>query len=208
MTSVAPAAPRLPEFLDRWRGNPATTSQIARLERLAAALRATPGCLGAALLGSFAKGSADRLSDLDLVVFCADGASQAVFDAIGAQIAPSDTLMTFDGRHAPDSPYRALIFNDFTSCEFHVIPPTLPFALKQPYVELLSRDGCLAGRVCASPAPGRDALPVYHGGDPWLAWELLDCIKWLSRGDTAAAKRHLVRLGQAISAADSTGTAG
>lgn len=37
----------------------------------------TPGCLGLALMGSYAKRSGDRVSDLDLVAFLANGAAAA-----------------------------------------------------------------------------------------------------------------------------------
>lgn len=184
-----------------YRDPPATAPQIALLTRLAAALRASPACLGLALLGSFAKGAADRLSDLDLVAFCADGASGAVLDVFRAELAGADVLMRFDGRRGPDSPYEAVIFGDFRSCEFHVIPRAQPLALKHPYVEVFSRDGCVAARASNDAAPGRADTPVYHGGDRWLPWELLECLKWLSRGDADSAKRHLVRLGRAIEAA-------
>jgi predicted nucleotidyltransferase len=191
----------LPDIVALGRDQPATAPQIALLTRLAAALRASPDCLGLVLVGSFAKGAADRLSDLDLVAFCGDGAGGAVLDVFRAALADADVLMRFDGRRGPDSPYEAVILGDLRSCEFHVIAPAQPFALKRPYVEVFSRDGCVAARASDDPAPGRADTPVYHGGDRWLPWELLECLKWLSRGDADNAKRHLVRLGRAIEAA-------
>jgi predicted nucleotidyltransferase len=73
---------RFEDILTRWRGNPSTTRQIALLKRVSAALKASPDCIGAAVVGSFAKGNADRVSDIDLVVFCADGAGNSLIRAI------------------------------------------------------------------------------------------------------------------------------
>ncbi|MBC8729595.1 nucleotidyltransferase domain-containing protein [Paraburkholderia sp. UCT2] len=70
------------EFLERSRNKPSTTLQIALLIRIADALRESPECAGAVVVGSFAKDSADRLSDIDLVVFCLEGAGHSVADPL------------------------------------------------------------------------------------------------------------------------------
>ncbi|WP_322050088.1 hypothetical protein [Paraburkholderia bannensis] len=110
-------------FLEQSRKNPSTTLQIALLVRIAAALRESTDCIGAVIVGSFAKQSADRLSDVDLVAFCSKGASQSVFRAAMQQVEQAEILFTVDGTHGPDSPFRKLILADMTSIEFHVIGP-------------------------------------------------------------------------------------
>ncbi|WP_184041114.1 nucleotidyltransferase domain-containing protein [Paraburkholderia sp. Cpub6] len=75
---------------------------MALLIRIAAALRESPGCAGAVVVGSFAKDSADRLSDIDLVVFCPEGAGHSLLQTIIKQFAPSKILFTFDGMHDLD----------------------------------------------------------------------------------------------------------
>ncbi|WP_429294976.1 nucleotidyltransferase domain-containing protein [Paraburkholderia sp. CI3] len=69
---------------------------------MADALRESPECAGAVVVGSFAKDSADRLSDIDLVVFCLEGAGHSLLQTIIKQFAPSKILFTFDGMHDLD----------------------------------------------------------------------------------------------------------
>ncbi|MGF6938260.1 putative nucleotidyltransferase [Paraburkholderia sp. UCT70] len=109
------------EFLERSRNKPSTTLQTALLIRIADALRESPECAGAVVVGSFAKDSADRLSDIDLVVFCLEGAGHSLLQTIIKQFAPSKILFTFDGMHDLDSPFQKLIFEDLSSIEFHVV---------------------------------------------------------------------------------------
>jgi hypothetical protein len=44
----------------------------------------------------------------------------------------------------------------------------------------------------------------YPHGDDGLIWELVDCIKWLSRGRRPLAKDYLVKLAESIQAQKST----
>jgi predicted nucleotidyltransferase len=193
------------EFLQRWHNHPATQRQIVLLTRIAAALQESRDCVGAVLVGSFAKEKADRLSDLDLVVFCPKGAGHSVFRTIKQQIAPADALFTVDGTRGPDSPFQKLIFDDFTSIEFHVIAPETELTLEQPFVEIVNRDGYLDSRTSPRFAPNAHDMAVYHYGDRSLAWELLNCMKWIWRGDYATAKRYLIKLGKAIEASETNG---
>jgi predicted nucleotidyltransferase len=191
---------RFEDFLLRREGNPATRSQIALLRRIALALEASSDCAGAVLVGSFARESADRLSDIDLVVFCAEGSGHAVFETIRQQIAPAEIVFTFDGTHNAGSPYQKLIFGDLTSLEFHVFSPDAEFTLEHPFVEVVNREDCLASRTSSRLASNERDMTAFHSGDRYLAWELLSCLKWVLRGDYATARRYLVNLGKAIEA--------
>lgn len=196
---------RFEDFLKRWRDNPSTTSQITLLMRIAAAVRDSPDCTGAVVVGSFAKGTADRLSDIDLVAFCSGGAGHSLFQTIQQQIAPTNVFITFNGAHDPDSPFQKLIFNDLTSIEFHVISPDTELTLEQPFVEIVNWDRCLESRTSSRPAPTEQDLTVFRYGDRFLAWELFSCLKWLWRGDFQKAKRYLIKLGRAIEASEERG---
>ncbi|WP_321956220.1 hypothetical protein [Paraburkholderia bannensis] len=187
-------------FLEQWRKNPATTLQIALLMRIAATLRESSDCIGAVVVGSFAKQSADRLSDVDLVAFCAEGKGQSVFRAVTQQIEQAEILFTVDGMHGPDSPFRKLILADMTSIEFHVIGPQTQLELERPFVEIVNRGGVLDARTSQRRAPTDRDMTVFRYGDRGLAWELFNCLKWLWRGEYDAAKRYLIRLGKAIEA--------
>lgn len=195
---------RFEDILRRWRDNPSTTRQIALLKRVSAALQASPDCTGAAVVGSFAKGSADRVSDIDLVVFCSDDAGNSLIRAIEQQITLSEIFIKFEGVHDPKSPFQKLIFEDLTSIEFHVISPDTELILEQPFVEIVNRDRCLESRASSRLAPTEHDMTAYHYGDRFLAWEVFTCLKWLWRGDFKTAKRYLVNLGRAIEASEET----
>ncbi|SDR55060.1 Nucleotidyltransferase domain-containing protein [Paraburkholderia fungorum] len=195
---------RLEDILKKWRDNPSTTRQMALLERISAALEASPSCIGAVVVGSFAKGNADRVSDVDLVVFCSDGAENSLISSIEQQITQSDIFIKFDGIHDPKSPFQKLIFEDFTSIEFHVISPDTELILEQPFVQIVNRDRCLESRASSRLASAEHDTMAYRYGDRFLAWELFTCLKWLWRGDFKTAKRYLVNLGRAIEASEDT----
>ncbi|MEI7297141.1 hypothetical protein WCQ02_33850 [Paraburkholderia tropica] len=61
----------------------------------------------------------------------------------------------------------------------------------------------IADRAARADGVG-DASSAYGYGDRGLAWELLTCLKWLWRGDVAAAKRYLIALGKAIDASEAS----
>ncbi|WP_027817724.1 hypothetical protein [Paraburkholderia bannensis] len=187
-------------FLEQWRKNPSTTLQIALLMRIAAALRESTDCIGAVVVGSFAKHSADRLSDVDLVAFCSKGAGQSVFRAVTQQIEQAKILFTVDGTHGPDSPFRKLVLADMTSIEFHVIGPETKLELERPYVEIVNRGQVLEARASQRRASTDRDTTVFRYGDRGLAWELFNCLKWLWRGEYDAARRYLIKLGKAIEA--------
>ncbi|WP_345816660.1 nucleotidyltransferase domain-containing protein (plasmid) [Paraburkholderia sp. PREW-6R] len=195
---------RFADILTDWRGNPSTTRQIALLERISAALDASSDCTAAAVVGSFAKGTADRVSDIDLVVFCADGAGNVLLHLIEQQITPSEIFLEFGGVHDPKSPYKKLIFEDLTSVEFHVIAPDTELIIEQPFVEIVNHDHYLESRMSSNIAPTEHDMTAYRYGDRLLAWELFTCLKWLWRGDFKAVKRYLVDLGRAIKASEET----
>jgi predicted nucleotidyltransferase len=190
------------DLLERWRDDPSTESQIALVARIAAAIRNSPVCTGAALVGSFAKGNADRLSDLDLVVFCSEGAGHSLLQTIREQIAPLNAIFTFEGAHGSGSPFQKLIFEDFTSIEFHVIAPDTELILEQPFAEVVNRDRYLESRTSSRSATMDRDTTVFRYGERMLAWELFNCLKWLWRGDYEAVKRYLVKLGKAIEASE------
>ena len=172
------------EFLQRWQSQRATVFQVDLLLRISEALEESPECLGAAIVGSFAKGSADRVSDLDLIIFCTEGSGEALLSRVCAEV--PEVFLAFEGSHGPGSPFREFILYNFTSVEVHVIAPSTTFTLKQPYVKVVDRSGVLLARASNKVAPGRGELVPYRHGDKWLPWELFNCIKWLPRGEVAA----------------------
>ncbi|OBR54340.1 nucleotidyltransferase domain-containing protein [Paraburkholderia tropica] len=190
------------EFFERWQSNPSTTLQVALLLRIADALRESPDCSGAVVVGSFAKGSADRLSDIDLVAFCSEGGGHSLLQTITRQITSSKVLFTFDGMHDSGSPFQKFVFDDMSSIEIHVVSPKTELVLEHPFVEIVNRESYLESRTSPLLAATKRDIAVFRYGDRLLAWELFNCLKWLWRGDYTAAKRYLVKLGRAIEASE------
>ena len=188
------------DFVNQWKNKPATAWHLELLQRLAKLLRDASECMGAIVVGSFAKGTADRVSDIDLVVFCTEGGATSLLQKIRDQVDPSEIFCEFEGSHGPDSPYQDLILYNFTAFEFHIISPGTKFTLKQPYVEIVNRHDCLSARASEKAPPTRSDLVPYRNGDKWLAWELFNCIKWLSRGEVDTTHEYLLKLAKAIEA--------
>ncbi len=172
----------------------ATPDQLDRLRRLCAALAQTPHCRALALVGSYAKGCGDRISDLDLVAFCDEGYASEVLAAGLAPIDAAAVMDAFGGQHAAGGAFRKLVFYDWSSCELHVMPPSSPFRLRRPYLALWDPDALLPDKVIDGAPIRHEDFAAYEYGDDGLIWELVDCIKWLRRGKTALAHHHLRKL--------------
>jgi predicted nucleotidyltransferase len=187
--------------LDNFRGKPEVALQAALLKRVIQVLSENKACLAAALVGSFAKGKADRVSDLDLLVCVEEGAEQAISAQISSLIDTQNIFFKFSGKHDERSVFIKYIFLDFTSFEFHVGAPSAGIELRRPFIELINRNNTLQSLISdlAAPEHGDDLAYVY--GDEGLAWELFSCIKWLKRGDAEMAKTYLHKLTKAINEA-------
>jgi predicted nucleotidyltransferase len=183
--------PDLPQHLSA-QGAPA--SQLRRLAGLRALCETDARCLAAALVGSYAKGCADRISDLDLAVFVKTGHAQQVLAAARGLLDASDVLDQFGGNHGKGGCFRKLVYLDFTSCELHVFDETSAFRLRRPYVAVWDPQDVLRRFVVDGEPVRHEDFAAYEYGDDGLVWELVDCIKWLTRGRTQLAKHHLRKL--------------
>ncbi len=175
---------------------PELSRQLGLLVRLQAVLRATPGCLGAAVGGSLAAGTADALSDVDLVVYCRTGAAASILEALSLAAADREVIHRLRGAHDQRSIYEKVILEDWSSYELHVIEPETRMRLKPPYVEIVDEAGYLATRISEDKPIGRAAARPFASGDEGLTWELFNCIKWLRRGHTEFTVQYLRALGE------------
>ena len=189
----------LAEFLATTTAQAGIERQVTLIRELAAALDADSSCLGAAVAGSLAKGTADRLSDVDLIVFCESGSAVRLLSEIRSVAKTTDVLFQLSGRHDENSPYEKTILVDMFSYELHMIEPSTYFTLKAPFIELVNRANTLEARFSNAAAPERNQQKAYASGDDGLAWELFNCFKWSCRGQVTDAKRYIRRLEQALS---------
>lgn len=94
--------------------------------------------------------------------------------------------------------FHKLVYLDFSSVEFHVFESGSPFRLKRPYLPVWDPQKLLASYVTDGEPIGPEDFAAYEYGDKGLIWELVDCIKWLSRGRSALAKGYIKKLAAEI----------
>lgn len=160
--------------------------------------RGKPNVIAAVLLGSLAGGSGDRLSDLDLMVFTRHGFhrhSETVYKEFEQAF---NVLYRLEGEHNQRACFKKYIFDDCTSTEIHCADLSEPFAIARPFQILFDKTNVVAQQLTDQPAPRHENFAVYEHNNAGLIWELLSCIKWLSRDKTELAKDYLRRLAAVI----------
>ena len=178
--------------------NPSLLAHAAWLRAVSTAIRANPSCTGAAVVGSLASGTADELSDIDLVVYVLAGAASRVMGELRGISGSASAVVKVEGAHDEHSQYEKAVRSDLLSYEIHVIEPATRFRLRAPYIEVANRDSYLESRQTQHKPIGREHQTVFAHGEAGLAWELFNCIKQLRRGEVQATRRYLTELGRAI----------
>lgn len=182
------------DLLSALREQGAPESHLARVSELIALAGREPALLAMFLVGSYARGNGDRVSDLDLVAIAKRGSAQAVLQAAHEVLSRSDVLNEFTANHSAGGSFWKLVYLDFSSVEFHVFEPGTAFRLRRPHLSVWDPDNLLPAYVVAGEPIQHADFPAYEYGDEGLIWELVDCIKWLSRGRNELAKHHLEKL--------------
>lgn len=184
--------------LERLRSQQAPASHLLRMQGLLAIARDNPACVGMALVGSYAKGQGDRVSDLDLVAFVQDADARDFLRAADAVLDNGALLHRYGRDDGSQRAFSKLVYLDFASCELHVFRLPTTFVLRRPFVALWDPQGLLATLVGEGEPIRHEDFEPYPDGDDGLVWELVDCIKWLRRGRTELARDYLRRLGQRL----------
>ncbi len=172
----------------------APDSHLVRMTALCALAAGDPACRAIALVGSYAKGSGDRISDLDLVAFTAAGHCQDFSDAAHRFLASPQMLDVFGGVHKSAGAFRKYVYLDFSSCELHAFDLPATFKLRRPFLPVWDPHGLLAQQVVDGAPVRHEVFVAYEHGDAGLIWELVDCIKWLKRGRAELARHHLRKI--------------
>jgi predicted nucleotidyltransferase len=181
--------------LESQNAAPAHLRRVAELRDLC---EKTPHCRALALVGSFAQGNADRISDLDLIAFVADDREAEFMEQAHALLSRDEFLNVYGQAQSGVVAFKKYVFLDFSSCEFHAFNQRAPFKLRRPFVAIWDPNDFLRTLVVEGPPPPHESFKPYPHGDEGLVWELVDCIKWLSRGRTQLAKQYLAGLSTAI----------
>ena len=181
-------------LLLKLREQRAPESHLTRLSNLIALAANEPRVLAIALVGSYAKGVGDRVSDLDLVAIAAPGQCISVLQAAHKVLSGAEVLNQFTGTHSADSAFWKLVYLDFSSVEFHVFESNTKFRLKRPYLSVWDPTNLLLAYVVEGEPIRHEDFAAYEHGDEGLIWELVDCIKWLSRGRGELTRHHLKKI--------------
>jgi hypothetical protein len=176
----------------------AASSHLRRIARLRELCERIPECHALALVGSFAKGCGDRISDLDLVAFVSGGAAVAFMDEAHRLLAQDEILYEYGQARPNEAAFRKYVFLDFASCELHTFSLPTGFKLRRPYLSVWDPENFLATLVVDEPPPRHEDFDAYPHGDDGLIWELVDCVKWLKLVRNQLAKDYLRKLVTAI----------
>lgn len=172
----------------------APPSQLLRITGLRTLFETDPNCVAAALVGSFAQGRGDRISDLDLVAFTTHGKAHALIELAHIVLAREEILDHYQGDRGSEARFGKYVFLDCTSCELYAFNVPTKFRLREPYIPVWDPSGFLASCRVEGPPPRHEEFEAYQHGDEGLIWELFDCIKWLKRGRLELAKGYLLKL--------------
>lgn len=172
----------------------AVPSHLKRIADLRALCEADPSCVAVALVGSFAKGCADRISDLDLAAFTRGAGARDFIDRADRVLASEPVLDKYCGGDGHTASFRKYVYLDFASCELTAFNVPTTFKLRRPYLPVWDPSDFLASCEVPGPTPRHEDFEPYQHGDDGLIWELVDCIKWLKRGRVDLAKDYLRRL--------------
>jgi predicted nucleotidyltransferase len=193
--------------LQRLDEQAAPLSHTERLQRLVGMAQQHHPSAAIALVGSYAKGTGDRVSDLDLVVIAEETKADDVLSKAHDALHDDTVLNCFSGRHKSAGAFHKLVYLDFSSVELHVFPRSSSFRLKNPFLSVWDPQLLLPAYVTSGDPVRHEDFPAYEFGDDGLIWELVDCIKWLSRGNLPLAKQYLRKLGAELEHnASSSGT--
>ena len=161
----------------------------ALLARLVAAAASDNDVVGAALLGSAARGELDRWSDVDLALRLAPGATpEGVAEAWTARVAETERVVDHLDLRASGALYRVLLLGSTLQVDLSFWPHDQPLADGAP-VEVLLGDVPVAPARASAPADGSRtavrmgwlyALHVRSAlarGRPWQASWMLDQLR-------------------------------
>lgn len=186
--------PSLADVLSQLRAQGAPESQVSRLSDLVGWASGSDNLLAIFLVGSYARGVGDRVSDLDLVAIVEPNHESEVLEAAHSLLSRANVLNQFTGTHATGGAFWKFVYLDFSSVEFHVFDTSRSFRLKRPCLSIWDPGNRLQSSLVDGDPIRHEDFAAYEHGDDGLVWELVDCIKWLSRGRTALAKSHLMKL--------------
>lgn len=180
--------------LEDFNGNPELDKQQRLVEECLTYFFHREAVTAGCVIGSLAKGTADALSDVDVVLFTKPGFWRDIA-AHSAFLEKSRTVVYKHlAFHEGPGSFAKYIFSDFSSIELHLIEETSDFPLHEPYISLFDKAHVLASLEVEGMAPTKAETPVYVNGDDGLSWELFNAIKAVQRGKLQETREFLTKL--------------
>ena len=193
------------EVTTRLSAQNAAPSHLPRLAALRSLCERSPQCIALALVGSFAQGSGDRISDLDLAAFVSNDGEAEFMEQANKLLSQGELLHDYGEIRPGEVAFRKYVYLDFSSCEFHAFNARSPFKLRRPFVAIWDPADFLDSLVVDEAPPRHETFEAFPHGDAGLIWELIDCVKWLRRGRNELAKDYLRKLVSAIDRSERAG---
>lgn len=168
--------------------------QRALLESVMKHGAAHPAIDAGVVVGSLAKGKADRVSDVDLLLLTEPGFHKQGDELVRTIVGERPIFHCWQGRHEEVCSYWRFIFLDMSSIEIHILDRGAEFPLAKPYLPLFDKTSSLGALEVSDPAPSHWDFPAYMAEGDGLVWELFDCLKWAERGQRGLVRHHLRKL--------------
>jgi hypothetical protein len=151
----------------------------------------------AVIVGSFAKGQPDRISDVDLITFVDNSCGKRAFNILSDK-EPFNIVNAYSGEHENNFFYKKTVFDNFVSAEVHVAEKSSFFKLKKPYIKLFDHDDFLGSITKEGEAPKHEDFPALSSGGDDMGWALFDLFKWWNRGEKELVKIHLLKIAEEL----------
>ncbi len=161
-------------------------AQHKLLDDMVSRLKPKQFVLGAFLIGSFAKGSSDNLSDIDICFVV----RREYWDKANEQLKflgeREDLIYSDHSLHGSEGSFARFIFSNFTSTEVHFIAEESSFKLYDPYKILFDKCNSIIGFKSKDLAKSTSAKPAFSISEQEAAWDIFNLFKKAVRGDVDA----------------------
>lgn len=147
----------------------------------------------AAILGSIAKGTSDRISDLDLVIFVEKNDLGFVADQIFG-VHSFEVIHEWKMKYTKDHVFCKRVYDNFLSVEIHIVTTESSLMLRKPYITIFDSNNLIALKTESGTPPTHDTFDALPAGIDGLGWELFDMFKWWTRGNKALVLTHLKKI--------------
>lgn len=158
-------------------------AQNQLLDSLVNRLKPMQFVLGAFLIGSFAKGSSDNLSDIDIFFVVKSEYWDKAYEQLQFLIERDDLIYSDHSLHGREGSFARFIFNNFTSAEVHFVSEVSSFKLYNPYRVLFDKCSSIDKFKSEGLPSNNTSKPAFSISEQEAAWDIFNLFKKAVRGD-------------------------